>query len=355
MREKKRVTQEDVARRAGVSQTAVSQILGSTDKDAVNFRPETREKVLRAAQELGYVPSLMARALRTNKTMTIGVVVGFLTDELELRITRGIHEVATERGYGLLVGDAEQNPELERRVVEQFQRYQVDGIIFVDSWTDPAVYLDDDSCPPAIFAQLRQLTVERNCIGADDLRGGYEATRHLLDLGYRKVACISGPEHWASAVERLKGYRKAHEDYGLPCDPSLVEFGDWEISSGAKATHQLLNRHPEIDALFAANDLMAAGCIQAATSRGLRVPQDLALVGYDDRDLAEALNPPLTTFAYPLGRMGQKAAQLLIDRLLRRNTRSVPSTTVVGHLIIRASCGAVSAKSGGNAFGNGLR
>ncbi len=312
------------------------------DKGNLNFRPETQQKVLQAAQELGYVPSIMARALRTNRTMTIGVVLAFLNDELSVRITRGIHEVATERGYGLLIGDSEQDARLERQVIEQFRQHHVDGIIFVDSWTDPAVYLDDESCPPTIFAQLRQLPGERNCIGADDVRGGYDATRHLLDLGYRKVGCISGPEHWASAVERLKGYKKACDDYGLPHDPSLIEFSDWEISSGVKATHQLLNRHPEIDAIFASNDLMAAGCIQAATSRGLRVPQDLALVGHDDRDLAGALTPPLTSFAYPLSQIGQKAAHLLIDRLLRRKARSVPSMSVVGHLVVRTSCGAVS-------------
>jgi DNA-binding LacI/PurR family transcriptional regulator len=339
--DKKRVTQDDVARRAGVSQTAVSQILGS-EKSAKNFRPETQQKVLQAASELGYVPSIMARALRTNRTMTIGVVLSFLTDELSLRITRGIHEVATERGYGLLIGDTEQNPEMEKHVVEQFRQHHVDGVIFVDSWSDPALYLEDASSPPAIFAQLRQPTIDHNCIGADDVRGGYEATRHLLDLGYRRVAFIGGPEHWASAVERMKGYKKACEDYGLAYDPQLVEFGDWEVSSGARATHLLLDRLPEIDAIFAANDMMAAGCIQAASSRGLKVPQDVALVGYDDRYLAEALSPPLTSFAYPLSKIGQKAAHLLIDRLLRRKTRSVPSMNVVGHLVIRASCGAVS-------------
>lgn len=339
---RKRATQADVARLAGVSQTAVSQILSGLENGASNFRPETRQRVLQAAQELGYVPSMMARALRTNQTMTIGVVLSFLTDELSLRITRGIHEIATERGYGLLIGDTEQNPELERHVLEQFLQHQVDGLIFVDSWSDPTLYLNDDAYPPMIFVQLRQRMVEHNCVGTDDTRGGYDATRHLLDLGYRKVAHISGPEHWASAVERLKGYKKALEDYGFPYDPSLVEYGDWEICSGIETTHQLLNRHPEIDAIFVANDLMAAGCIQAATSRGLRVPHDLAIVGYDDRYVAEALTPPLTSYAYPLNQMGQKAAHLLINRLLQRKARSVPSVTLAGNLVIRASCGAMS-------------
>lgn len=339
---KKRVTQADVAQLAGVSQTAVSQILSETENGVSSFRPETRQLVLHAAAELGYVPSLMARALRTNKTMTIGVVVGFITDELSLRITRGIHDVATERGYRLLIGGTEQNPELEKRVLEQLRQYHVDGLIFVDSWGDPRVYLNDESYPPMVFAQLRRPMIEHNCIGVDNVRGGYEATRHLLDLGYRNVAHISGPERWASAADRLLGYQKALEDYAMTYDPSMVEMGDWEVCSGNKATHLLLDRHPEIDAIFVGNDPMAAGCIQAAISRGLRVPQDLALIGYDDRYLAEALSPPLTSFAYPLNQMGQKATHLLIDRLLRRDAHEVPSINVAGRMVVRASCGAVS-------------
>ena len=326
---KKRVTQADVARKAGVSQTAVSQILSRRTDVVTNFRPSTRQKVIRAAEELGYVPSMMARALRTNRTMTIGLVLGFITDELSLRITHGIQEVAHERGYGVLIGDTEQNPDLEVR------------LIFVDSWTDPATYLHDESVAPMVFAQLRQMMQKQNCVGVNNFRGGYEATRHLLDLGYRKVAHISGPENWWSAAERFRGYQQALEDYGFQYNPSLIEFGDWEISSGADTTDLLLDRHPDIDAIFVANDLMAAGSIQAAMRRGMDIPQELALVGFDDRQVAEALFPPLTSFALPLNLMGQKAAHLLIDRLLKNNARYVPSINVAGSLVVRESCGAL--------------
>lgn len=338
---RKRITQADVAQRAGVSQTAVSQILG-TSGSAANFRSETRQKVLEAARELGYVPNSAARALRTNRTMTIGVVVGFITDELALRITHGIQEVAYERGYGLLIADTEQNHDREVQVLKQFHDREVDGLILVDSWNNPETLLTDDSYPPAIFAQLRHLTGPHNSVGCDGVRSGYEATRHLLDLGYRKVAHISGPDFWPSAVERIKGYKQALEDYDIPYDADLVEAGDWEIISGIEAASALLDRSPDIDAIFVSNDLMAAGVIQEAARRGLRVPQDIALVGYDDRYLAEALLPPLTTFSLPLNDIGQKAAYLLIDRLLRKNARRVPSMTVAGRMVVRASCGALS-------------
>jgi LacI family transcriptional regulator len=340
--EKKRVTQEDVAKRAGVSQTAVSQILGGLGKGASNFRPETQQKVLQAAQELGYTPSIMARALRTNQTMTIGVVQGFITDELELRITRGIHEIATERGYGLLIGASEQDPDMEKRVLEQFRQYQVDGLIFVDSWSDPGLYLNDESYPPMIFVQLRQATIEYNCIGADNLRGGYDATRHLLDLGYRRVGVHQRPGALGLVHRAPEGLPEGLRGLWPGLRSLAGGVRRLEVYGGLKATQQLLDRHPEVDAIFVENDLMAAGCIQLAVSRGLRVPQDLALVGYDDRYLAEALTPPLTSFALPLAQMGRKATHLLIDRLLRRKTRTAPSMTVAGHLAIRASCGAVS-------------
>lgn len=340
---RKRVTQADVARHAGVSQTAVSQILGNMG-DESSYLPETREKVTRAAIELGYLPNRAARALRTNRTMTLGVVLSFITDELALRITQGIQEVAHERGYGILIADTDQNPALEAEALSQFYEREVDGLIFVDSWSDPDMFLGDDRYPPAIFAQLRQAVGLSNCVGIDNFRGGYEAARHLLDLGYRKVAHITGPENWHSAQERILGYCKALEDYHLPFSPSLIERGNWEVSGGVAATHALLDREPDVDAIFVSNDLMAAGCIQALAQRNLRVPGDIAVVGYDDRHLAQALLPPLTSYAISLNQIGQKAATLLIDRLLKDGIRQVPSMTIAGSLVVRTSCGAYPEK-----------
>lgn len=336
---KKRITQALVAERAGVSQTAVSQILADLDNES-SFRLETRQRVLQAAQELGYVPSIAARALRTNRTMTIGVILSLITDELALRITQGIQDVALQRGYGILIADSEQNPELELGILKHFREREVDGLIFVDSWRNPETLLDNDLYPPMIFAQLRPHLGKSNCVGTDNFRGGYTVTRHLLELGRRKIAHISGPEGWESGIARKEGYRKALEDYHIPYDPTLIVPGDWTIRSGVEATLHLLDKHPDIDAIFVSNDLMAAGSIQAAAGRGLHIPHDIALVGYDDRYLSEALLPPLSSFSIPLHAIGQKAAYLLIDQLLSEDARHVPSTSVDGSLVIRASCGA---------------
>jgi DNA-binding LacI/PurR family transcriptional regulator len=335
---RKRVTQADVAHKAGVSQTAVSQILGNLERQS-NFRPETRERVLKAARELGYLPNIAARTLRTNRTMAIGIILSYLTDELALRITRGIQEIAYEHGYSIFIADTEQDARRERQVLEQFRQREVDGLIFVDSWSDPAEFLEDDRYPPMIFAQLREGSGLHNCVGMDNLRGGYQMTRHLLDLGYRKIAHISGPEDWASAADRARGYRNALAEHGIEYAPSLVESGDWEILSGFNATNLLLDRHPDLDAVFAANDLIAASSIQAIVSRGLRIPEDVACVGYDDRHLTEALLPPLTSFAIPLDQIGQRAACLLVDDLLGKTTRYAASICLQGRLVIRASCG----------------
>jgi LacI family transcriptional regulator len=338
---RKRVTQADVALKAGVSQTAVSQILGNMSRES-NFRSETREKVMQAARELGYVPNIAARTLRTNRTTTIGVVMGFITDELGIRVIHGIQEVTHERGYALLIADTEQDADRKREVLEQFRQREVDGLIIVDSWTGPDIDLDDENYPPTISVHLRENITQHNCVGMDNFRGGYEATRHLLDRGYRKVACIAGPENWPASAERIRGYQKALEEYQFSYDPTLVEYGDWEILAGITATNLLLDRHSDIDAIFVLNDLMAVGSIKAAAPRGLLIPQDIALVGYDDRYLNEAISPPLTSFAIPLNQMGQKAAHLMIDGLLRKNTRRVPSINVAGNLVVRASCGALS-------------
>ncbi|HMM27667.1 MAG TPA: LacI family DNA-binding transcriptional regulator [Aggregatilineaceae bacterium] len=339
---RKRVTQADVAQRAGVSQAAVSQILGGQPKEVAAFRDTTRQKVLQAAQELGYAPSMLARALRTNRTMTIGVILRWITDELSLRVARGIQSVAHERGYNILIGDTEQDAELETQLLERFDQHQVDGLIFIDSWSDRDFVHDDDNYPPSIFVNLRNGVGPRNCIAVDHVRAGYEATRHLLDLGYRPVAHISGPSDWPAAMDRLEGYRRALEDYGIAFDADLVETGDWEMEAGLSAADRLLDRSPRLRAIFCANDLIAAGALHTAMRRGRRVPQDLALVGYDDRRFARYLYPSLTSFALPLNMMGQKAAHLLIDGLLTPGETTVPSIMVPGALSVRSSCGSLA-------------
>ncbi len=343
---KRRVTQADVAQRAGVSQAAVSQILRGSPEEANAFRASTRHKVLKAAEELGYAPSLLARALRTNRTMTIGVILGWITDELSLRVARGIQNVATQRGYGILIGDTQHKPRQEAHLLDRFDQHHVDGLIFIDRWASQDDILNAEEAPPSIFVNLRNGLRGQNCVAVDHVRAGYEATRHLLDLGHRPVGHIRGPDDWEAANERLQGYRQALEDYGLPFDPDLVTQGHWTMESGIEATTALLNRHPEIRAIFVANDHMASGSIHAAMQRGLRVPHDLALVGYDDRRFARLLYPALTSFAIPLNVMGQKAAHLLIDQLLPETTRFAPSIAVPGSLEVRASCGALKWRDG---------
>lgn len=341
---RKRITQADVAQRAGVSQAAVSQILGERPNEVAAFRDSTRQKVLRAAEELGYAPSMLARALRTNRTMTIGVILRWITDELSLRVARGIQSVAHERGYNILIGDTEQDAALEAQLLGRFAQHQVDGLIFIDSWSDHDFTSEDrtDDRSPTIFVNLRNGVRPRNCVAVDHVRAGYEATRHLLDLGYRSVAHISGPPDWPAAMDRLEGYRRALEDYGITFDPDLVETGEWDMEAGLSATGRLLDRHPGLRAIFCANDLIAAGAVHAAMRRERRVPQDLALVGYDDRRFARYLFPSLTSFALPLNMMGQKAAHLLIDGLLTPGESTVPSITVPGMLSIRNSCGSLA-------------
>jgi DNA-binding LacI/PurR family transcriptional regulator len=282
----------------------------------------------------------MARALRTNRSMTIGVMIGLITDELGIRIVRGVQAVAHKRGYSILIGDTEEDPDLEAQTLAQFAQHQIDGLIVVDSWNDLDHLVAEEDQPPVIFVNLRRPMQAHNCVVPDDFRGGYEATRHLLDLGHRKVGYIGGPPKWQLHTARLDGYRKALEDYGLSYNSSLIDAGDWQVEQAMLATHRLLDANPDMTAIYVTNDVMAAGCIHAAMQRKLRIPQDLALVGHDDRRFAKMLYPPLTTVALPLYLMGQKATHLLIDGLMQKNTRQVPSIAVPGALCVRISCGA---------------
>ena len=266
---------------------------------------------------------MLARALRTNRTMTIGVILRWITDELSLRVARGIQTVAHERGYTILIGDTEQNAQLETRLLDRFSQHQVDGLIFIDSWSDLDYLFESDDYPPTIAVNLRNSMGPRNCVAMDHVRAGYEATRHLLDLGYRLVAHISGPEDWDAAQERLEGYRRALEDYGSRSIPiwSFMATGRWKPAWPRPIACWIVS--PTARDLLRERYPRGRG-LHTAMRRGRRIPQDLALAGYDDRRFARYLYPALTSYALPLNMMGQKAAHLLIDGLLANGETTVP-------------------------------
>ncbi|MBM6403095.1 LacI family DNA-binding transcriptional regulator [Phycicoccus sp. CSK15P-2] len=303
-------TMAHVASRAGVSHQTVSRVLN--DADAV--RPETREKVLQAIADLGYRRNSAARALVTRRSGLIGVIVDELPHYGPARTVTGIAEAAREAGYGISL-----DPLLSvtgstlDAAIEHHLEQSVEAIVLVTARGKVPDAATLSALDVPLVALDGQLGEGAPTAGVDQHAGGVMATRHLLDLGHTGVAHVAGPQDWPQARARLAGFRDSADRAGLAEAPVVV--GDWSPASGHAAALEALDRHPDVTALFVANDQMAAGVLRALAERGLRVPEDVSVVGFDDIPEAAFLSPPLTTIRQDFASLGREAVRLVVSAL----------------------------------------
>jgi DNA-binding LacI/PurR family transcriptional regulator len=258
-------------------------------------------------------------------------------------LIRGIQEYLKQHNYFSIIISTDWDSELESAAVHQLISRSIDGIIFVESWRDESNKTLDLANKPYVFVYRLFNGTYANSVLLDDRYGARLAVEHLVNLGHSRIALINGPHDWNSSIERLAGYRDVLEQYGLSFDPTLVAEGTWEVQSGYPAVKKFLGLPDRPSAIFAANDLMALGAIYAIQDAGLSVPEDVAVVGYDDREIASLSKPTITTVCPPSFEMGKLAAQLMLDRLENQNEMQDP-IRVQGKLIIRESCGASPGK-----------
>jgi LacI family transcriptional regulator len=323
-----------VAQRAGVSQATVSLILNGSP--GARFSTGTRNKVKRIAEELGYTLTLRGKHRLPAERTVIGFIADEVTTDPWMALAfEGAREKALEFGYTTCLIVARGDAEAEALALEQLGRGTLLGLIYGTILTRRV----------ELPASLRhQHTVLLNCYNADrslpsivpgDLVGGRAATERLIRAGRKQIAMINGEQGLDATRDRLKGYRQALASHDIAFDPALVCPGNWESSSGYEMTHALMRLDRPPDAIFCANDLMAMGCFDALREMGKRIPQDVAVVGFDDRDIAQHLHPPLTTFLLPLREMGAIAAEILLD--LAGGLRSGPTQIKVECPIVERS------------------
>ncbi|MEA2515290.1 MAG: LacI family transcriptional regulator [Thermomicrobiales bacterium] len=328
-------TIRDVARAAGVSITAAHRALN----DKAELSPDKRARVLAAARQLNYVPSAAARALVSGKTNTIGMVVTDNASPVYAGIVRGVEEVANTAGFGLLLCNSGDSQERAIACLELLRAKQVDGVLLTPVQTDrrDVARLREIGVPFVLL--LRHFAeVESDYVITDNEAGGYAATTHLLDLGHRRIGHVAGPAFVSSARGRLAGYRRALEERGLTAHDDLVAHAPFTVGGGYDHSFALLDRPDRPTAIFAANDLQAVGVMKAARALDLRIPDDLALVGGDDIELAEFLEVPLTTFHQPAREIGSLGAEILLDRL-RGDNGEQRGVVLTPRLIVRRSSG----------------
>lgn len=307
-------TIRDVALHAKVSVTTVSHVVNNT-----RFVSEAaRERVQQAIASLNYVPSALARSLKSNRTHTIGMMIPNSSNPYFAEIIRGIEDTCFDAGFNVILCNSDDDPLKQSTYVRVLSEKQVDGLIVMSSGDD-AELLDTLRA-----ARMPQVVVDREIddLAADLVEvnheaGGFLATQHLLQLGHRRIACIAGPQGLSSARQRVLGYHRALHDAGLKVDNKLLRSGDFTSASGHAAMVSLLGAggRGRPSAVFASNDLMAIGAVSAAAAEGLRLPQDLSVIGFDDIALAAYGNPPLTTIAQPKHETGALAARLLLQRI----------------------------------------
>lgn len=328
-------TIRDVARRAGVSIKTVSRVLNNSPL----VSEETRTRVMSAIDALDFHPNAAARALVLRKSKTIGLVIADITNPFFPEVVRGVEDVANQHNYNVILCNTDENPEKERCYINLLREKQGDGIILAGSRVGPEEIIALGKKGVHVVVINRDIRHPRvGVVAVANEERGYEAVSHLVKIGHTRIAYISGSPVSSSNAERLEGYKRALHDNGIPPDGSLVVQADPTREGGSEAMSILLGCSPRPTAVFAYNDLQAIGAIDAIKEKGLSVPFDIAVVGFDDIQLASFTTPPLTTFRMPKYEMGQRAAEMLIGMI---NSRVVRESRVVvdPQLIVRESCG----------------
>jgi LacI family transcriptional regulator len=330
-----RVTMRDVAQTAGVSVNTVSRALAGKP----DVSPETRAKVLEVAQELDYRPNRLARGLRSNKTEIIGVIVGDIANPFFSTVVQGMGKRAKDLGYGLILQDTGEDYENEEEAVRIMQYEQVDGILLTPAQTDNrSVKMLQELGIQFVLVARYFADIDTDFVVADDAQGGYLATAHLIERGHKRVAFVNGPSYNSSAKERLEGYTRALREHGIAPDPNLIRTCALTMEDGYACAREILAQaRLRPTAFFAFSDFVALGIMQALKEEGIKVPRDMAVVGYDDIAFASCLEVPLTTVRMPKREMGEKALEILVEKLGKKEATEPYRVKMPVELVVRES------------------
>lgn len=308
-----KITIKDIAQAAGLSPATVSLVLNNRPS---RIAPQTKERILTIAQEMGYRPNSAAVSLKTNRSYTIGLIIPDIRNDYYATYAKGLEDACQESGWSMILCSTSFNHERERQYIDTLRMKSIDGISVVSTPPKTPEYNSDNielilsQNIPLVQMDLTAYRPPANAVVSDHVKGGYMATRHLLSLGHKKIAFITGPSYLEGSDSRLKGCRKAFEDYGLEWKDDMIYVGNYTYESGLDGIDYLSDK--DFTAVFAFNDLMACGVYNGLAKYNLSVPDDVSVVGYDDHFVSGILSVPLTTIHQPIYDMGKEAARILI-------------------------------------------
>jgi DNA-binding LacI/PurR family transcriptional regulator len=331
-----RATIKDVADYARVSNATVSRVLNNNPQvDEI-----LRARVLAAVEALGYEPNRDARRLRARSSNVIGLVISDIQNPYFISVIRGVEDAAYSQQMNIVLCNSDEDVSKQAMYLRVMEAERVAGLIIVpcDSQQDEDIQQLQKIGIPIILLDRALTNVQMDAVLVDNVRGAYEAVRHLLDLGYRSISLIGGSSYVTTGQDRYLGYHKALKDAGLPIEDSLVKSGDFKMESGYRLARELMAASHRPEAIFVANNLMTLGALRALRELRLRVPEDVALVGFDDMPWSGELYSPLTAVSQPTYELGQEAVHLLLRRLAAPEA-SFRTTILQTRLIVRESSG----------------
>ncbi len=322
-----------VARAAGVSTTTVSHAISGKRPVADG----TRRRVLKVMQDLGYQPNYFAQALNADRSFAVALIVQDLTNPYYPLLGRGLERAMGEAGYVVMLFDGAAQPDAVEAAVQTAVQRRVDGVVMAATASAPLLALLRRAGIGIVAVGSHPVVDDLDWVSADDERLAADAVGHLLSAGHRRIATIAGNPEANPGGRRLRGYRAAIADAGLSVNDTYVAIGDWTREGGAAAMQALLETTKPPTAVFCANDVMAIGALDVVLARGLRVPNDIAIVGVDDIDAASLVRPALTTVRIPSLEIGRTAGTLLLDRLSHGKTAPARHILIQHRLVLRQS------------------
>ncbi len=336
MTEKKEITIHDLARELNISASTVSRALNNNPK----ISPKTRKKIQDLATKLGYRPNTVASNLRTQKTYTIGIIVPLINRHFFSSVISGIEDYASEAGYNVVIAQSRDTFLKEEAISQSFYNSRVDGVIIsIAMETNKTDHLEvfTNKNIPLVFFDRAVENINAHKITVDDYACGYNATKHLIEQGYKNIGHIGGPINLHTYKNRLLGFKDALTDSGLEVHENLIIHNRLTKEDGRKAFSQLLQENPQPDAFFCGNDTSALSAIIFCKEKGIKVPEEIGIVGFSNEPFSELVTPPITTIKQPGIEMGQTACKLLIEQIENKGEGEFNNLVLPAELIVRES------------------
>lgn len=327
---------QDVAKMAEVSISTVSRVLNSTAR----VNSEVKKRVEAAMQALDYQPNPAARSLRTNRSRIIGLLISDIQNPFFMRLIQGVEEEALRHEYSLILCNSNENPQREQQYLDVLYSERVAGAIIVptrERLGEATLNKFKARNIPIVAVDRRVKDKGVDAVLVDNVRGAYEAVTHLINNGYHRIGAITGPLSVTTGRDRLEGYRQALQEAGLPLDPALERSGTFDAATGRRLAAELLDLQPAIEALFLGNNLLTLGALDAIHAHNLQIPNDIALVGYDETFWSSLDSLSLTTVMQPAFELGSAAALRLFQHLQNPAIQSRQEVVLAPSLVIRGS------------------